>query len=116
MNIYKDFRNKLTTEIRTAKAEYFANKFYETEGNMKETWRTIHKVLKPKCNPNNNIKIIKDNVAVNRNEVPNAFVEYFTGIAKRLTDQLPTSQNTVSHYLKDRINATFSMNPVISNE
>ena len=116
MNIYKDFRNKLTTEIRTAKAEYFANKFYETEGNMKETWRTINKVIKPKCNPNNNIKIIKDNVSVNKDEVPNAFVEYFTGIAKKLTDQLPTSQNTVSHYLKDRINATFSMNPVISNE
>ena len=71
MNIYKDFRNKLTTEIRTAKAEYFANKFYETEGNMKETWRTINKVIKPKCNPNNNIKIIKDNVSVNKDEVPN---------------------------------------------
>ena len=30
MNIYKDFCNKLTTEIRAVKAEYFSNEFYET--------------------------------------------------------------------------------------
>ena len=116
INIFKDFRNKLTTELRNAKAEYFANKFNETQGDMKETWRTINNVIKPTCNSNNDIKIIDNNISVNNDEIPNAFVEYFTGIAQKLSTQLPTSPNTVSHYLKDRINESFFMSPVMSNE
>ena len=116
INIYKDFRNKLTTELRNAKAEYFTNKFNETQGDMKETWRTINNTIKPSCNSNNNIKIIHNNAPVNDDEIPNAFVEYFTSIAQKLTTQLPTSPNTVSHYLKDRIYEPFLMMPVNSNE
>ena len=33
--VYTEFRNLLTTQIRNAKAEYFANKFRENEGNIK---------------------------------------------------------------------------------
>ena len=115
INIYKDFRNKLTTELRNAKAEYFTYKFNETQGDMKETWRTINNVIKPSCN-SNNIKIICNNASVDDDEIPNAFVEYFTSIAQKLTTQLPDSPNTVSHYLKDRINESFFMSPVTSNE
>ena len=57
-----------------------------------------------------------NNVSVNDDEIPNAFVEYFTSIAQKLTTQLPNSPNTVSHYLKDRINESFFMSPVTSNE
>ena len=56
LNIYKDFRNKLTSELRNAKAEYFTNKFNETQGDMKETWRTINNVIKPAINSNNDTK------------------------------------------------------------
>ena len=114
--IFKDFRNRLTSEIRKAKADYFGTKFNETKGDMKETWRTINNVIKPTGNPNNEIKLMNNNIVVSNDEVPNAFVEYFTGIAEKLTSQLPTSLNTVSHYLKDRINDTFFMNPIIDKE
>ena len=67
-------------------------------------------------NPNNEIKLSNNNIIVSNDEVPNAFIEYFTGIAEKLTSQLPTSLNTVSHYLKDRINNTFFMNPIIDKE
>ena len=101
--IFKDFHNRLTSEIRTVKAEYYGNKFNETQGDMKETWRTINNVIKPTGNPNNEIKLSKNNILVSNDEVPNAFVEYFTGIAEKLTSQLPASLNTVSHYLKLRL-------------
>ena len=116
IDIYKDFRNKLTTELRNAKAEYFTNKFNETQGDMKETWRTINNVIKPSCNSSNNIKIIHNNDPINEDEIPNAFVEYFTSIAHKLTTQLPFSTNTPLHYLKDRINESYFMSPVTSNE
>ena len=116
INIYKDFRNKLTTELRNAKAEYFTNKFNEIQGDMKETWRTINNVIKSSCNSTNNIKIIHNNDSINEDEIPNAFVEYFTSIAHKLTTQLPSSPNTPLHYLKDRINVSYFMSPITSNE
>ena len=38
INIYKDFRNKLTTELRNAKAEYFTNKFNDQNGHSGNFW------------------------------------------------------------------------------
>ena len=58
---------------------------------MKETWRTINNVIKPSCNSSNNIKIIHNNDPINEDEIPNAFVEYFTSIAHKLTTQLPST-------------------------
>ena len=97
-------RHIINIKLRNAKAEYFTNKFNETQGDMKETWRTINNVIKPSCNSSNNIKIFHNNDPINEDEIPNAFVEYFTSIAHKLTTQLPSSPNTALHYLKDRIN------------
>ena len=116
LNIYKDFRNKLTSELRNAKAEYFTNKFNETQGDMKETWRTINNVIKPAINSNKDIKIIRNDIPVSKDEIPNAFVDYFTGIAQKLSTQIPTSEETVSHYLGNSMNELFMMSPVCSNE
>ena len=115
-NTFKDFHNKLTTELRKAKADYFTKKFNEAQGDMKETWQTINNVIKPTCNANKDIKIIHNDASICNDEIPNAFIDYFTGIAQKLTNQLPISVNTVPYYLKNRINETFFMLPITSNE
>ena len=38
----------LNTQIRTAKSEYYTNRFDENEGNIKETWKTINNAIKSK--------------------------------------------------------------------
>ena len=83
---------------------------------MKETWQTINNVIKPTLNSHKDIKIIHNDISVSNDEIPNAFIEYFTGIAQKLTTQLPTSVNTVSYYLNNKINESFFMSPIISNE
>ena len=45
---YTDFRNKLTAQIRKAKASYFENRFNMCKGNIKETWNTINSTIKNK--------------------------------------------------------------------
>ena len=115
-NIFKNFHNILTTELRQAKSDYFTNKFNEAQGDMKETWQTINNVIKPTLNSHKDIKIIHNDISVSNDEIPNAFIEYFTGIAQKLTTQLPTSVNTVSYYLNNKINESFFMSPIISNE
>ena len=115
-NIYREFRNSLTTQIRNTKAEYYSNKFRENEGNIKETWRTINSTIKPNSNQNKNIKL-KENISpIDNEDVPNILKDYFTGIAEKLTSKLPIPQQNASHYLKNRIYHTFFMQPIIINE
>ena len=70
---------------------------------MKETWQTINNVIKPTLNSHKDIKIIHNDISVSNDEIPNAFIEYFTGIAQKLTTQLPTSVNTLSYYLNNKM-------------
>ena len=48
MNIYTEFRNKLTNQIRKTKASYYKNEFIKNAHNLKKTWSLINDVLKPK--------------------------------------------------------------------
>ena len=114
--IYNDFRNSLNTQIRNAKTEYYTNKFNDNEGNIKETWKTINNAIKSKQKSNNKIKLIENDIAIESKEVPNSFINYFTGIANKLTSQLPTPTHNASSYLKNRINKTFFMNPIKKEE
>ena len=113
---YNDFRNLLNTQIRNAKREYYTNKFNENEGNIKETWKTINNAIKSKQKSNNKIKLIENNIAVESKDVSNSFFNYFTGIANKLTSQLPTPTHNATSYLKNRINTTFFMNPIKKEE
>ena len=43
------------------------------------------------------------NNPINKEEVPNKFVEYFTNIASKLSSELPVAEQNASSYLTDRI-------------
>ena len=113
---YKDFRNLLNTQIRTAKSEYYTNKFDENEGNIKETWKTINNTIKSKRRFNDKITLKENDLEIENNKVPNSFNNYFTGIANKLTSELPTTNHNATSYLKNRVNNTFYMNPVSNKE
>ena len=98
--IFNDFRNLLTTEIREVKSEYYSNKFKENEKNIRETWRTINDVIKTNSKIREFIKL-KD--IKNDKNVSGQFVEHFTGIAEKVTSNLPPSINDASSYMKNRI-------------
>ena len=97
----------LNTQIRTAKSEYYTNKFDENEGNIKETWKTINNAIKSKRKYNDKITLKENDLETESNKVPNIFNNYFTGIANELTSQLPPPTNNATSYLKNRVNDTF---------
>ena len=51
-DVFANYRNKLTSELRKAKAKYFANEFKKNSNNLKKTWSIINDVLKPKTTNN----------------------------------------------------------------
>ena len=83
--IYTDFRNKVTYQLRQAKAKYYDEKFEANAGNIKKTWEVINSVIKPKkVRP----KVSLTDETGNKHKeslIPNTFKDYFTNTADKLT-------------------------------
>ena len=45
MQAYRNLRNQIDRENDLLKREYFSRKIYENDGNIKETWNTINKLI-----------------------------------------------------------------------
>ena len=115
-DVFANYRNKLTTELRKAKAKYFANEFKKNSNNLKKTWSIINDVLKPKTT--NNTVNLTDEQGNNVKEqiIPIKFVDYFTSIAENLTNQLPNSNSNPEDFLTNRISNTFVYLPTTEKE
>ena len=101
--------------MRKAKENYFTNKFNSYQNNAKLTWNTINSVIRSKSK-DSTINLSDENNPVNKEEVPNKFVEYFTNIASKLSSELPVSEQNASSYLTDRIQNSFLYIPSSSEE
>ena len=115
-NIYKEFRNKLTNQIRKAKASYYKNEFTKNSHNIKKTWSIINEVLKPKKS-NQPINLTDENgTKMQHHDVPTKFVDYFTNIAEQLTSQLPDSPKNPVEFLRNRNPNTFVFFPATDKD
>ena len=113
---FTDFRNSLTKQLRDAKAQYFEDKFKETNGNTKGTWNIINKAIKPNKKTINNISIVENDISIDKSQIPNKFIEYFTTKVDKLTSQLPKIDRNPSSFLKNRVPNSFFMTPINEQE
>ena len=112
---YTDFRNKLTAQIRKAKASYFENRFNMCKGNIKETWNTINSTIK-KQKVSNQVVIYENDNIVHNNDVPHKFIEYYSNIANTIVSEIPIVNENVESYLGDANASSFFMCPIINQE
>lgn len=61
LKTFKQYRNKLTKEIRNAKANYFGDIFSKCANNADATWRKLNTVLNRSCKPKPIAKICPNN-------------------------------------------------------
>ena len=110
-DIYTNYRNKLTAELKKTKAKYYENEFKKNSANLKKTWSIINDVLKPK-KVNNAINLINEHGnKLQEQNVSTKFVDYFTSIAENLTNQMPNSNSNPKDYLTNRNPNTFVYSP-----
>ena len=115
INVYKNFRNLVTKQLRDAKAIFFHAEFYKFKDDIKKTWGTINDTIKNK-KTSNNIFISENNIDVEERNIPSKFCDYFTTIADKLVSELPTSNVDPKSYLKNRITKSFLMSPIFNDE
>ena len=115
IKVYKDFRNVLTRQLRDAKAGFYNNEFDQCKGNIKKTWDIINKTIKKKSY-SNNINIINNGQVVSSSNVSNKFSTFFATIADKLVSQIPVTNISSTHYLKDRVSNSFFMHSINPKE
>ena len=108
---YTDYKNRLTKDLREAKARYFASEFHKNQGKIKGTWKIINNNIKSKARFQN-IIIKENNITVSQKALPNKFIKYFTDIPLKLISKINPSNMNFLDFLKDRTTSTFFMGPI----
>ena len=115
VNIYKNFRNRLTTKLREAKAQFYHAEFYKFKDDIKNTWGTINETIK-KNKAYNKIVISENNNIIEEQNISNKFCNYFTTIADKLVSEIPNTNVSPESYLKDRMVNSFLMLQINNEE
>ncbi|KAJ8911477.1 hypothetical protein NQ315_010848 [Exocentrus adspersus] len=93
IDLYKKYMNKLNDLIKTTKQNYFKLKINEKQENKENLWNYINYMC-GKNKKSNDIGEIKDEngqVLKTDKDIANKFLDYFTGLGKKLAEQIITS-------------------------
>ena len=115
INVYRNFRNRVTTLLREAKAQFYHTEFYKFKDDIKKTWGTINDAIKQK-KVSNNIVINENDNNIEELNIPSKFCTYFTTIADKLVAEIPNSNVDPKTYLKNREMNSFLMSPIFNDE
>ena len=96
MNAYRQVRNQADNMNSRLKREYFTNKLNECEGDLKQTWSTINKLVN-KRSKSTQIQSLKvgDTVIKESESIANAMNEYFCSVGDKLSRKIPDKENTL---------------------
>ncbi|CAB3986133.1 Hypothetical predicted protein [Paramuricea clavata] len=115
--LYKSSRNVANTALRSAKRDYYANKFTNNKQNPKYAWRTINDILgrNRKQTTINEIKLPGKTVT-STDELVDIFNDHFSNIGPKLAESIP-NDNDVSFrdfitQQKSKTKNSFSFRPV----
>ena len=117
INKYKQYRNKLTSIIKTSKQMYFSRKFEHSRGNMSATWKNINDVLGRTKQINLNHKYRKDDcIYENPDDIVNGFNDYFVNVGQEQASKIPDGTKHFKDFLGERCNASLFLNPTDEEE
>ena len=114
---YYKYRNYVTYLIKNAKTEYFKNKFEKSRDNIKDTWKTINSLLRPKqnCKQVRSHEIVHGGVThKNENEIANLFNDFFVSVGARIAEGIDSEAEDHKAYLSGDIVNSFFLSPVTS--
>ena len=113
INKYKQYRNKLTSIIKTSKEMYFSHKFEHSRGSMSATWKNINDVIGRTKQINLNHKYYKDDrIFENPDDIVNGFNDYFVNVGQEQASKIPNSTKHFTDFLGERCHSSLFFNPI----
>ena len=113
---YKKFRNRVVSEIRSSKINYYNHYFVEHQTNMKMLWTGIRSIINIKSKQFYNISqlVQNDEIVQNSKEIANIFNNYFVNIAGKIDSEIPRTRKSPLDYLGDKLEKSFFISPTNS--
>ena len=108
--LYKTFRNKVVSEIRENKIEYFT--FHDS--NMKRMWSGIRSIINMNKKAGSSISHLTHNGKEISDPMKkaNIFNNYFVNFAQKIDEKIPRTRKSPLDYLTSRNDKTFFLSPV----
>ena len=119
MSAYRQLRNKATKMNKDAKRAYFMNKIHASEGNLKETWKTINKLVNKRSKTTNISSLNVDgNSVTDPTGIANSMNQFFCNVGDELSKDIPDTENSLlmGEHAINPSNATFIFAPVVSEQ
>ena len=120
IDLYKQFRNRVTVTLRESKTSYFYNYFQKNSNNMKQLWSGIKSAIS--IRKSNNVNVISELKDSNGNftsgpaVIANIFNKFFVNVSHDITKNIPPSNKSPLSFMGDRVGNSFSMSPSVPSE
>ena len=116
--LHKKFRNRVVSELRTSRINYFNQYFTENKSNMKMLWAGIKSIIHIKRSKFYNISHLTQNgkCIANPKDIAQVFNNYFTNIAANIDSEIPRTRKSPLDYLGEKCEQTFFLSPTDSVE
>ena len=118
---YSNYRNFVTNKIRFAKKNFFIDKFQEIKGDIRQTWKIINNVLRPKTNKKVNLVneiITNDVVYRDPNNICKLFNDFFVNIGRDLAESVENHDPDDHKFYLNNIDQqnSFFFHPILPSE
>lgn len=117
MNIFH--LNLNIIELLILGTKYYTNFFLQANNDIKRTWRGIKQIINLRGTTSHNIpqKIEIDGLMLNdKQNIANAFNDYFTSIGPDLASKVPESNTSFDKFMNSRLKNSFVLFPVTAGE
>ena len=111
MEAYKKIRNKANALNTRLKKSYFTDKIHSCEGNIKETWTTINKLINKRSKTTNITSLRVDDETITKPDlIAESMNKYFCSVGEQLSKKIPKKMNSFisSQILAPESNFSFS--------
>ena len=94
MQAYRHIRNRVNNLNTKLKKAYFSQKIADCQGNMKETWNTINKLINKRSKTTNISSLVVDEKCLTKSsEIADSMNNYFCNIGSKLSSKIPNLEN-----------------------
>ena len=98
---YRQLRNQVTTQVRSARTNYFRQRMVLTSNNSSKAWGVVRQMIGNKTKDSTAISLNSgDDAIIDNNNVAQKFNEYFSQIGERLANNFNDSE-AFQRYLDD---------------
>ena len=115
-DLYKKFRNRVVSELRSSKIKYYNFYFTEHKSNMKMLWSGIRSIINIKNKKMFNISQLVQNgkVVQDPKQIAQIFNNFFINVAAQIDLDIPRTRKSPLDYLGCKLEHSFFLSPTDS--